>query len=91
MSRSRTSAPSLPAEPDLPETFATLEEAPPDLRALELGGRLLRGLDLSGRPGHDLRVVESRLEDASTGEACTVPVDEIEPVSPRDAPPLRGV
>jgi len=56
MSRSRTSAPSPRAEPDLPEMFETLEEAPADLRSLELGGRLLTGLDLSGRPGHDLRV-----------------------------------
>ena len=46
----------------------------------------LRGLDPMSVPER-----QAFLEDASTGEACTVPVDEIEPVPPRDAPPLRGV
>jgi hypothetical protein len=31
------------------------------------------------------------LEDAMTGEACMVPVSEIEPVPPSDRPPLQGV
>jgi hypothetical protein len=46
----------------------------------------VRGLDPMSVPER-----QAFLEDASTGEACTVPVDEIEPVPPRDAPPLRGV
>ncbi|MDX6506531.1 MAG: hypothetical protein QOG06_1175 [Gaiellaceae bacterium] len=45
----------------------------------------LRGLDPMSVPNR-----QAFLEDAMTGEACMVPVDEIEPV-PTDGPPLRGV
>jgi hypothetical protein len=31
------------------------------------------------------------LEDAMSGEAAMVPVDEVEPVPPGERPPLRGV
>ena len=46
----------------------------------------LRGLDPMSVPER-----QAFLEDASTGEACTVPVDEIEPGPPPDAPPLQAV
>ena len=40
----------------------------------------LRGLDPMSVPER-----QAFLEDAATGEACTAPVDEIEPVPPPDA------
>ena len=40
------------------------------------------------RPASDRQAF---LEDAFTGEARMVPVDEIEPVPPDEPPPLRGV
>ena len=46
----------------------------------------LRGLDPMSVPER-----QAFLEDASNGEPCTVPVDEIEPVPPPDTPALRGV
>ena len=46
----------------------------------------LRGLDPMSVPER-----QAFLEDASTGEACTAPVDEIELEPPPDRPPLRGV
>jgi hypothetical protein len=46
----------------------------------------LRGLDPMSVPER-----QAFLEDAATGEACTAPVDEIEPAPPPDAPPRRGV
>jgi len=46
----------------------------------------LRGLDPMSVP--DRRAF---LEDAFTGEARMVPVDEIKPVPPAERPPLRGV
>ena len=46
----------------------------------------LRGLDPMSVP--DRQVF---LEDALTGEACMVPVDEIEPAPAGERPPLRGV
>ena len=51
-------------------------------------GRLyyLRGLDPMSVPER-----QAFLEDASTGEACTAPVDEIEVAPPPDSPSLRGV
>jgi hypothetical protein len=52
------------------------------------GGRryYLRGLDPMSVPDR-----QAFLEDALTGEACMVPVDEIEPAPPGERPPLRGV
>ena len=52
------------------------------------GGRryYLRGLDPMSVPER-----QAFLEDALTGEACMVPVDEIEPVPPDERPALRGV
>jgi uncharacterized protein YjbI with pentapeptide repeats len=49
-----------PAAVDLPDELDPLDEAPADLRGLELTGRLLRA--------HDLRIVESRLEDVDASE-----------------------
>jgi hypothetical protein len=46
----------------------------------------LRGLDPMSVPGR-----QAFLEDASTGEECTVPVDEIEPEVPPEGSSLRGV
>jgi hypothetical protein len=46
----------------------------------------LRGLDPMSVPER-----QAFLEDASNGEPCTAPVDEIEPVPPPDTPALRGV
>jgi hypothetical protein len=46
----------------------------------------LRGLDPMGVPQR-----QAFLEDASTGEARTVPADELELDAPPDRPPLRGV
>ena len=46
----------------------------------------LRGLDPMSVPNR-----QAFLEDASTGEACTAPVDEIEVVPPPDGRSLRGV
>jgi hypothetical protein len=46
----------------------------------------LRGLDPMSVPNR-----QAFLEDAMTGEALMVPVDEIEPVPPDEPPPLRGV
>jgi hypothetical protein len=46
----------------------------------------LRGLDPMSVPNR-----QAFLEDAMTGEASMVPVDEIEPVPPDGPPPLRGV
>jgi hypothetical protein len=46
----------------------------------------LRGLDPMSVPER-----QAFLEDAMTGEACMVPVSEIEPVPPSDRPPLQGV
>ncbi len=52
------------------------------------GGRryYLRGLDPMSVPDR-----QAFLEDALTGEAVMVPVDQIEPLPPDDRPPLRGV
>jgi hypothetical protein len=52
------------------------------------GGRryYLRGLDPMSVPDR-----QAILEDALTGEACMVPVDEIKPVPPGEQLPLRGV
>ena len=52
------------------------------------GGRryYLRGLDPMSVPDR-----QAFLEDALTGEARTVPIDEIEPAAPGETPPLRGV
>ena len=46
----------------------------------------LRGLDPMSVPER-----QAFLEDASTGEQCTVPVDEIEPGPAPESPSLRGV
>ena len=46
----------------------------------------LRGLDPMSVPNR-----QAFLEDASTGEACTAPVDEIEVVPPPEGRSLRGV
>ena len=46
----------------------------------------LRGLDPMSVPDR-----QAILEDALTGEACMVPVDEIKPLPPGERPPLRGV
>ena len=46
----------------------------------------LRGLDPMSVPER-----QAFLEDAATGEACTAPMDEIEPAPPAEAPPLQGV
>ncbi len=46
----------------------------------------LRGLDPMSVPNR-----QAFLEDAMTGEACMVPVDEIEPVPTDEPPPLHGV
>jgi hypothetical protein len=46
----------------------------------------LRGLDPMSVPDR-----QAFLEDALTGEACMVPVDEIKPVPPDERPPLHGV
>jgi hypothetical protein len=46
----------------------------------------LRGLDPVSVPDR-----KAFLEDALTGEARMVPVDEIEPTPPGERPPLRGV
>ena len=46
----------------------------------------LRGLDPMGLPQR-----HAFLEDALTGEACTVPADDLELEPPPDRPPLRGV
>jgi len=46
----------------------------------------LRGLDPMSVPER-----QAFLEDAMTGEACMVPVSEIEPAPPPETPPLRGV
>jgi hypothetical protein len=46
----------------------------------------LRGLDPMSVPNR-----QAFLEDAMTGEARMVPVDEIEPGPPDETPPLRGV
>jgi len=46
----------------------------------------LRGLDPMSVPDR-----QAFLEDAFTGEARMVPVDEIEPAPPGERPPLRGV
>jgi hypothetical protein len=52
------------------------------------GGRryYLRGLDPMGVPQR-----QAFLEDALSGEARTVPVDDLELEPPPDRPPLRGV
>ena len=46
----------------------------------------LRGLDPMSVP--DRKAI---LEDALTGEAHMVPIDQIEPLPPGERPPLRGV
>jgi hypothetical protein len=46
----------------------------------------LRGLDPMSVPDR-----QAILEDALTGEACMVQVDEIEPLPPGEGLPLRGV
>jgi hypothetical protein len=46
----------------------------------------LRGLDPMSVPNR-----QAFLEDAMTGEARMVPVDEIEPIPTDETPPLRGV
>jgi hypothetical protein len=46
----------------------------------------LRGFDPMSVPNR-----QAFLEDAMTGEARMVPVDEIEPIPPDETPPLRGV
>jgi len=46
----------------------------------------LRGLDPMSVPDR-----QAFLEDAMSGEAAMVPVDEVEPVPPGERPPLRGV
>jgi hypothetical protein len=46
----------------------------------------LRGFDPMSVPER-----QAFLEDAMTGEACMVPVSEIEPAPPPESPPLRGV
>ena len=46
----------------------------------------LRGLDPMGVPDR-----QAFLEDAMTGEAAMVPVDEVEPVPADERPPLHGV
>jgi hypothetical protein len=46
----------------------------------------LRGLDPMGLPQR-----QAFLEDALTGAARTVPVDDVELEPPPDRPPLRGV
>ena len=46
----------------------------------------LRGLDPMSVPER-----QAFLEDAMTGEARAVPLDELEPEPPPDSPPLRGV
>jgi hypothetical protein len=46
----------------------------------------LRGLDPMGLPQR-----QAFLEDALTGEARTVPADDVELEPPLDRPPLRGV
>ena len=46
----------------------------------------LRGLDPMGLPQRQVF-----LEDALTGEARTVPADDVELEPPPDRPPLRGV
>jgi hypothetical protein len=46
----------------------------------------LRGLDPMSVPDR-----QAFLEDAFTGEARMVPVDEIEPLPSGEGPPLRGV
>ena len=47
---------------------------------------VLRGLDPMSVPDR-----QAILEDALTGEARMVPIDEIEPLPPGERPPLRGV
>jgi hypothetical protein len=46
----------------------------------------LRGLDPMGVPDR-----QAFVEDALTGEACAVPLGELEPAPAPDTPPLRGV
>jgi hypothetical protein len=46
----------------------------------------LRGLDPMGVPDR-----QAFVEDALTGEACAVPLAELEPAPAPDTPPLRGV
>jgi hypothetical protein len=46
----------------------------------------LRGLDPMGVPER-----QAFLEDAFTGEARSVPADDLEAEPPADRPPLRGV
>ena len=46
----------------------------------------LRGLDPMSVPDR-----QAFLEDAMTGEARAVPLDELGPEPPPDSPPLRGV
>jgi hypothetical protein len=46
----------------------------------------LRGLDPMSVPDR-----QAFLEDAMSGEAAMVPVDEVEPIPPGERPPLRGV
>lgn len=64
-----TTAPLLPATADLPGALEAVGEVPADLRGLELIGRLVRKLDLSERDAHDIRIVESRLEDVEASSA----------------------
>ncbi|HST25702.1 MAG TPA: pentapeptide repeat-containing protein [Gaiellaceae bacterium] len=68
--RPTSTAPSPPSPPDLPETLEPLERPPAELRGVKLQERLLVSLDLSGRTGHDLRIVESRLERVDLSDAA---------------------
>ena len=67
--QSTKAAPSPPTAPDLPEALEPLIDAPEELRGLILEGRSLQGLDLSGRVAHDVRFVDSRLDDVDISAA----------------------
>lgn len=49
--------------PELPEDLTALADIALDLRAADLQEQLLSGLDLSGREGASLRMVDSRVEE----------------------------
>jgi uncharacterized protein YjbI with pentapeptide repeats len=58
------------AAPDLPDELALLEQKPGSLRALELSGHLVAGVDWSARDASGLRLTECRLENVSLDESA---------------------
>ncbi len=67
--RTRAERPVAPAPPDLTDELALVAEAPIDLRALRALEHRLVGLDLSGRNGDGLQLVESRVEDVDFSDS----------------------